>query len=222
MWLIGGSLLTGAGCVAARSVHPLSDPAKSKIDERLLGVWKRIEPNGDWTLLLIARGKLDGSTDPKWKDRYPTGAMQFQIVSWNADHTFSDGPIDHVLEFFPTQLGTKWYANLIEPSGYLGDQWDRLLGFQILSYEVRGDELRIYQCDEAALRKVVEAKELAGEVVKLKNRDARPKPGVKRSDEIQISITASTQNLQEFLKNGGDARLFPRDEKKTLVYHRMK
>lgn len=220
--LIGVLLLTVAGCVGARSVHPLSDPAKSKVDERLLGVWKHVEDNGNTTLLLIAKGELN-DFNAEWKGRYPTGGMQFQFLGgWKADHTIAFKKEDDAGDFFPTELGKEWYANLLEPSaGALEGKQNRPPRFGFLSYEVRGDELRIYLYDDDALRKAIEAKEIAGEIIKLKKQDVRPKPGVKNIDFL-IEITDTTQNLQKFLKNGGAAKIFPRNKKNTLLYRRMK
>ena len=52
-WIALLLLVTAAGCIA-EFVHPLSDPAKAKVDVALLGTWESVDKDDD-TIFEIAR-----------------------------------------------------------------------------------------------------------------------------------------------------------------------
>lgn len=79
VWIVGGLLLAVAGCIAI----PLGDPEKSKVDDKLAGIWiSHAEDNGDQTMFAATAydartyfvsefdfSKEKGTKDVKAKDR---------------------------------------------------------------------------------------------------------------------------------------------------------
>ena len=109
------------------------------------------------------------------------------------------------LRGYRTQLGETDYANCILPADTRSIP-PKPLRYTFFKYRVSGDTLDVWGMDFEETGRVIEAGTLDGET--------------ERDDDGKLNrafLTATTDELTAYLKNGGDAVLFPEDHRGTYV-----
>jgi hypothetical protein len=188
--------------------HPLIEPEKAKLDERLLGAWRFVKPDdkhGGYSYLFIGRSG----------DAFvPAGIMKAVSVDTNGDHSKLGSQTQY---FFPAEVGNVSLAHIIEnakplDSGYM--HWDRSKPqYQLLKYVVDKDKLAIYPLDYAAVKDAVVSGKLRGTVAKKQIHLA-----IFLEHEIdEVQLDESAENLSRFLSGGGEGLLFPERLKMSFV-----
>lgn len=179
---------------------PLSDPAKSKPDERLAGGWRQRGESGEVNdyRFAPAGGKL------------PASVMRLTGSSRKPDGTTEQ--IDPML-LFPTTIGEKTYLNVCdgkEPQVKLLEEkgWtdETVAAFLILRYQVTGDTLTVRWMDGDAKKGAVEAGKIKGKIEKDQDGNDR------------VHFTDTTENLTKFITAAGDDLFF----KDVLKLERVK
>ena len=176
----------------ADSTVPLSDPGKSKPDERLAGVWRQRGESGEVNNYRFAPagGKL------------PAAVMRVAGSSRKPDGTTEQ--FEATL-LFPTTLGEKTYLNVIEGKEeqikLLEDNgWtpETVTSYLILRYQVTGDVLTMQGIDGDAKKRAIEAGKIKGTIEK------------DSSKFTKVYFTDTTENLAKFVAEAGDD-LFRKD-----------
>jgi hypothetical protein len=172
------------------SKTPLSDPEKSKGDERLAGVWRGEGEKGEVSYYHVGRVG----------DEFPESVMRVVGIT----HT-KDGKIGAGDEFliFPTTIGDKSYLNvtdgqdkhikLVEEKGWTSET---VSGYWILRYRVVDDVLTIQGIDDAAQKRAIESGKIKGEI--------------KKGRFTEVFFTDTSENLVNFVAKAGDD-LFSKD-----------
>lgn len=171
--------------------HPLSDPQKSKPDERLTGVWQFRGDNGEMNYYHI--GHVG--------EKLPASLMRAFFVQHRTDGTMQSGE----LLVFPTSIGDHTYLNAAEakPSEFAqleekGWTDETINKYLILRYQITGDVLTLQLTDQEAKKRAVEAGTIKG--VTEKDRDGN----------TRVHFTDATENLAKFVAEAGDT-LFSKD-----------
>ena len=135
--------------------YPLSDPQKSKPDDRLAGVWRFRGDSGEMNYYHIGHGG----------EKLPASVMQVVFVQHMPDGNMQSGE----LLVFPTTIGDKTYLNvaeakpsqlkLLEEKGWTNEAVNAYL---ILRYQITGDVLTIQLIDSEAKKRAVEAGKIKG------------------------------------------------------------
>jgi hypothetical protein len=171
---------------------PLSDPGKSKADERLTGNWQLRNDDGSVNSyrFALAGGKL------------PASVMRVTGSSRKPDGTTEQ--FDPLL-LFPTTIGKKTYLNvtdgtepkvkLVEEKGWTAETVNTYL---IYRYQVTGDTLTVQWMDGDAKKRAVEAGKIKGKIEKDQDGNDR------------VHFTDTTENLTKFITAAGDD-LFAKD-----------
>jgi hypothetical protein len=211
-----------SGCNVA-SKNPLSNPNASKIDIRLLGVWRGTdEKNGDVIYYHVGladdeepREGITGYLDPtgleveQFDGKLPGGMLRIVGITHKKDFTLND---PGELLAFSTNLKGADYLNLIfleetKLKTLKENGWKNPESYIITKYKIDGDKLRIWGMESSAVKKAVESKQLAGEI-----HDDKSLTGVK------YTITAPTADLARYVAESGDS-LF---SKEAFVLERVK
>jgi len=206
--LLGVCLLATTACVESKSA--LSDPATSPQAPELYGTWKSTSASGDVTFAHIGAG-AEWPIDPAQSAVEP-GVMQFLLVSQTAaDNPPKPGSIrlskPFGMRFFVTEVDGKTYATCApDPDPTKAPAKPK--GYFFLKYQVDGDQLSVWDMNNEATARAVEAGRLGGTV----EREA----GRLKS----VVITDSSEKIAEFLADGGDEEVFL-DAGKT-IYERVK
>ena len=171
--------------------HPLSDPRKSKPDERLTGAWRFRGDNGEMNYYHIGHAGA----------KLPASVMRVFFVQHRTDGTMQSGE----LLVFPTSLGDKTYLNaaeakpsefaLLEEKGWTDEAINKYL---ILQYQIAGDVLTLQLVDQEAKKRAGDAEKIKGVIEK--DRDGNPR----------VHFTDTTENLAKFVAEAGDT-LFSKD-----------
>ncbi|MCY2986408.1 MAG: hypothetical protein NTY19_00830 [Planctomycetota bacterium] len=174
------------------STVPLSDPGKSKADERLAGVWRQRSESGEVNDYRFAPAG----------GKFPASVMRVAGSSRKSDGTTEQ--IEPLL-LFPTTIGDKTYLNvtdgtepkvkLVEEQGWTDETVNTYL---ILRYQVTGDTLAIQWMDGDAKKRAVEAGKIKGKI----NKD--------QDGNTRVSFTDTTENLTKFITTAGND-LFSKD-----------
>ena len=180
LFLIGVAVsLSVSGC---DSNNPLSDPQKSKADERLVGEWLNRGSDGD----VYYHARHAGEKLP---------ACMMRVVG--VKH--SKGKVEPAEEFlvFPTFLGDKTYLNVVvlgkddklskslDEKGWKAEAVD---SYMLYKYKFDGDKLVMYGIDEEAKRKAIKSGKVKGTVG---NNSAK--------------FTDTTENVAHFVMEAGDS-----------------
>ena len=151
--------------------NPLSDPQKSKPDDRLAGVWRFRGDGGEMNYYHIGHAG----------EKLPASFMQVVFVQHMTDGTMQSGE----LLIFPTTIGDKTYLNVVEATPSLlklleekGWTNEAVNAYLILRYQITGDVLTIQWIDSEAKKRAVEAGKIKGVIEKDQNgnTDASPTP----------------------------------------------
>lgn len=171
--------------------NPLSDPQKSKADDRLSGVWRFRGDNGEMNYYHIGHGG----------EKLPASVMRAFFVQHRTDGTMQCGE----LLIFPTSIGDQTYLNaaestpsqlvLLEEKGWTNEAINKYL---ILRYQITGDVLTLQLIDQEAKNRAVEAGKIKG--MSEKDRDGN----------TRVHFTDTTENLAKFVAEAGDD-LFSKD-----------
>ena len=179
--------------------NPLSDPQKSKPDDRLSGLWRFRGDSGEVNYYHIGPvgGKLAASI------------LRVVSVQHMPDRTMQSGE----LLVFPTTIGDKTYLNvadttpsqltLLEEKGWTDEA---IKEYVLLRYQITGDTLSIQWMDSDAKKRAIEAGKIKGVIEKDQDRNTR------------VHFTDTTENLAKFVAEAGDT-LFSKD---VLRLERMK
>jgi hypothetical protein len=166
--------------------NPLSDPQKSKPDDRLSGVWRFRGDGGEMNYYHIGHVAA----------KLPASVMQVIFVQH-----MTDGSIESdKLLIFPTTIGDKTYLNVAEATPSLLTQleekgWtnEAVNSYLILRYQITGDTLTIQWIDRDAKKRAVEAGKIKGTV-----------------EKDQGHFVDTTENHAKFVADAGDS-LFSKD-----------
>jgi hypothetical protein len=194
VWLAGLCLLA-TSCVP-ESENALSDANTASPDATVYGLWSIVHDNGDVQYLHVgaATGSDDAAAQPK--------LMQFCLLTHKADTKELSQPF--APRFFTARLDDASYANVIsEPENNQGKRT-----YWFFKYAVDGDRLSVWGLNWEETARVIEAGQLKGTV----ERDGK-------SRLTKVYITDTTENLQRFLRGGGDRTLF--SESGKMVYSRV-
>ena len=171
--------------------NPLSDPQKSKPDDRLSGVWRFRGDNGEMNYYHIGHAG----------EKLPASVMRVFFVQHMPDGKMQSGE----LLVFPTSLGDKTYLNaaeakpsqlaLLEEKGWTDETINKYL---ILRYQITGDVLTLQLIDQEAKKRAVEAGTIKGVIEK------------DRDGNTRVHFTDTTENLAKFVAEAGDD-LFSKD-----------
>lgn len=194
--LISMLLSMAATCVLFTSCFdskvPLSDPGKSKPDERLAGNWQVRNDDGSVNdyRFAPAGGKL------------PASVMRVTGSSRKPDGTTEK--VEPLL-LFPTTIGEKLYLNVCdgkEPQVKLLEEKGWTAGtvgdYSIFRYRVTAETLTVQWMDGDAKRRAVEAGKIKGQIEKDQDGTAR------------AHFTDTAENLAKFVAGAGDG-LFSKD-----------
>jgi hypothetical protein len=171
--------------------NPLSDPQKSKPDDRLAGVWRFRGESGEMNYYHFGHAG----------EKLPASLMRVVYVQ----HT-PDGKIQSAeLLAFPTTIGDKNYLNVseaepsqlksLEEKGWTDETFNKYL---ILRYQITGDVLTLQLIDQEAKKRAVETGKIKG--VMEKDKDGNP----------SVHFSDTTENLAKFVADSGD-ELFSKD-----------
>jgi hypothetical protein len=164
----------------------LSDPEKSKADERLAGVWRAEDEKGEVSYYHIGH----------FGDGLPKSVMRVVGIT----HT-KDGEIGAGGEFlvFPTTIGNKSYLNvtdgqdrhikLVREKGWTPET---VSSYWILRYRIVDDVLTIQGIDDAAKKRAIEGGKVEGVIEKKEGRLTK------------VVFTDTTENLAKFVAEAGD------------------
>jgi hypothetical protein len=193
VWLAGLCLLA-TSCVP-QSENPLSDRRTANPDATIYGLWSVVHDNGDVQYLHVGAASQDEAAEqPK--------LMQFCLLTHKADTKELRQPFAE--RFFASRLGDSSYGNvIIEPEN---DQDKTKYWF--FRYAVEGDHLSVWGMSWKETADVIEAGQLKGTV----RRDSKNRI-------TKVCLTDTTENLQRFLRAGGDQIVFS-DSGRT-VYSRV-
>jgi hypothetical protein len=191
-----------AGCMAI-SDQPLSDPAKSAVDEKLFGFWLVKDDGRGRDVWVFGRAPAVGKNDPP-------GLMRMASVRIS--------PKDEVDEpgsmlIFPSQIGGNSYFNVIDEKMFNAStkNWHTAkLAYLLAKYRVTGDRLEIWSGNYSRVGAAIDKGLVKGEVTREK--DGKVKTA---------KLTDTTENLAKFLQNGGDEALFGGDPSFVLTRVRL-
>lgn len=192
------SLLLTASCI--ESSNPISDPAKSIPDKKLIGAWQAKSENGDLSFVHfgLPQGKLG---------EHFVYSMQ---INHDKDHGLSTKGNEWRLVFI-SKLGKHSYFNSVvmtpeEIKNFEAGGWKprKETKFDIFRYELSGNTMKLLVPDQDALKKAVAEKKLKAE-----------------SQQFgQVRITDTSENLAKFLESEAKV-LFP-SSKAPMVFTRIK
>lgn len=170
---------------------PLSDPAASKPDARLAGVWRFRDPKEPGEVTYYHVGRAD--------EKLPEGVMRVVAVGHDRGNV---SPAENLL-VFPTVLEGKTYLNVTDGSEkalkVLREKgWTAMDKYFILRYEVDGDKLTCWIMDPDAKEKAIKAGKIQGTV-----------------KDYDIRFTDTTENLAQFVAGVGDS-LYIEDEPRRM------
>ena len=172
--------LCASGCDDSK--NPLSDPKTSKADERLLGVWRG--PNGDGEVYYHV-----GHAG----ENFPNNVMRIMEIT----HTNGEVEVPEEYLAFPTVIGDKTYLNLVHDGNEkLVKRFDKkgwkaadVDCYTFFKYKFDGDKLVMWIIDEQAKQNGIKA----GKV-----------KGVAEPNKI-AKFTDTTENVARFVAEAGDS-----------------
>jgi len=137
------------------SKNPLSDPQKSKVDKKLIGVWRNPTKDGEETFYHVGHAG----------DKFPKGMMRVVEI----DQT--EGELAPPTEYlaFPTVIGSKTYLNvvweekLVRQLDQKGWKVDMVAGYSFVKYQFDGDKLTVFLVDDAVKAKAIQDGKIKGE-----------------------------------------------------------
>ncbi|MGD9647132.1 MAG: hypothetical protein AB7U73_15585 [Pirellulales bacterium] len=195
------------GCV--ESEKPLSDPAISRMDQRLFGLWQRRDPDGAVEYLHIGgEYQVPLAAD---RARPEPGLMQYTSIRHEPNNRAAEAPSG--TRFFVTQIGGEDFGSWVFPQ----EEKDRgkPVHFAFYKYRVTPEQLEIWDMDRDATAAAIEAGKLKGVV----RRKQRTNAGDAAEYE-ELRITDSSENIAKFLADGGAKSCFLESGKAT--YQRVK
>jgi hypothetical protein len=183
------------------SKNPLSDPDRSIPDPQLYGVWIH-KKEGVTTTMVIGR-----ANEIERKD-VPVGIMRATKSSIDSKGLVSS-PTEWT--FFASALDSGGYMNRFDPSAlnyFKYNTWDKWVieNYTLVKYRVSGDKLEVWVGSETALGNAIQRGDLGGEVIRNKNNAV-----------IRGKLTASTDNLVNYINQGGTNILFPDSTKDVYI-----
>lgn len=200
-----------SGCVL--SENPLSDPARTVVDEDLCGAWARTQ-NGRIDQYAIV-GRPDGG-------KLPPGAMTLQLFDVDENKTTTTAP--SVFVFFISKLGKNEYWNLLvhpDPSdrGSVAplenvdfSKWLQKAEHRFLFCRAvrTKEEITLLEMDSEAVAKAVNEGKLRGRVSR----------NPKKIPELSVHLTESTANLEKLFGSDAATEFFAKDSSRT--YKKLK
>ncbi len=196
-----------AGCV--ESEQPLSEPAASRMDDRLFGLWQRRDPDGAIEYLHIG-GEYRAPLAANRSQPEP-GLMQYTSVRHEPNNRAAEAPSG--ARFFVTRIGDEDFGNWVFPQ----EEKDRgkPVHFAFYKYRVTPDKHDVWDMDRDVTASAIESGKLKGVV--------RRKTRVNAADPLEydeLRITDTSENIAKFLADGGAKTCFP--EKGHATYERVK
>ena len=175
--------LLASGC---DSKNPLSDPLKSKADERLVGIWQGrgddggVFDDGEWFYHVGHAG-----------DNFPACMMRVVMIQHQKGGVEPPGE----LLMFPSVLGRKTYLNIVvgldnklvkslDEKGWKAADVD---SYQLYKYQLDGDTLVLYGMDNGAKKKAINSGKIKG-----------------TEGNGSYRLTDTTENLARFIAEAGD------------------
>jgi hypothetical protein len=198
--------LTLTSCIP-ESEHPLSRLEDAAQDESLIGLWVQEEPN---EVHYVHIGAEVEKAVRRESDAPEPGLMRLWFVTHRKENGKARIETPFAMRFFVSKLGDDHYVNGVLPL----EDWRPQEGpsaptkFLFMKYKLDGDRLSVWFMDFQATAAVIEAGGLGGTVTR-------------EGKELKSAeLTASTEQLATFLKNGGAGKLFPEANKN--VYRRAR
>jgi hypothetical protein len=157
------------------SKNPLSDPQKSKADEKLIGVWRHRTKDGEETFYHVGRAG----------DKFPKGMMRIVEIAHAKGEV---GPPTEYLAF-PTVVGDKKYLNVVWEEKLVrqldenGWKADGIPGYSFVKYQLVGNDLTVFLMDDPAKAKAIKDGKIKGE---------------KHGNDLAM-FTDSTENVARFI-----------------------
>jgi len=163
---------------------PLSDPAKSKVDQRLAGVWQL--RNDDGSVSYYHFGRVG--------DKLPASVMRVAGIQHKPD--FAMEQFSELL-VFPTTIDGKTYLNVcdgkdeqlkvLEEKGWTAET---VHAFLIFKYQIKDDVLVVQGMDKDAKQRAIESGKIKGVIEK--------------DRFTTVRFTDTTENLAQFVAEAGD------------------
>lgn len=187
--------MTQTSCMV-ESEHPLIEPEKAKLDERLFGQWKTVVDDRTMHHFI---GK------PVEIANCPAGLIVRHGATFSAQHEIAWDA--QPLYGFAAKIGKDDYFHLI---GFQddGDIWKLtdwkqadIKSYLLIKYAVADGRLTYWPMNLETTAKAVDCGKLKGVVTRGKKR---------------VMLKESTENLRRFLENGGNTTLF-NDKEKTVL-----
>ena len=178
--------LSQSACVDIE--NPIFDPAKTEVDQKLVGQWLSPDPKEKSKIVVAAAKNLKGA---------PAGLMSL-------DDTSGQGGKDEKIYAFGGKVGNETYLHLAIMKKN-ANEWTKnnIEAHWLMKYAVDGDRWTLWLMDPDATAKVIEGGKLKGLV---------KKGGFGK--EVKVQDTA--ENLRKFLSDGGHATVFHDKGKLTL------
>ena len=195
LFLLGVAVcLFASGCDDSK--NPLSDPQTSKADERLVGVWRGENDDGETYYHVGHAG-----------EKFPSSVMRIVMIEHRK------GRVESAEEYFAfaTAIGSGTYLNVVldgdkklvagrEEKGWKAVEAD---SYKFFKYQFDGDKLVMWLMDDASKRKAIEGGKVKGG--QEPNRPAK--------------FTDTTENVARFVAEAGDSLW---DMKDPLRFERVK
>ncbi|MEN6407899.1 MAG: hypothetical protein ABFC77_15705 [Thermoguttaceae bacterium] len=203
LWLLPVFCFLMASCIDSK--NPLCPPKTSKADPALKGVWRMTHDDGQVEYCHV--GAASG--------KFPAGVLRLVLI--NQD---KDGSIERPTEIlaFPTSIGKNRYLNVVVTEDEKLDLltkngWNPELvhGYFILKYRIQDDVLTLWNMDQDAKRRAIEAGTIQGEI------------GKKDSTIGQsVCFTDTPEKLTALLTSPEGDKLFNKSPEGLQVYKRIK
>lgn len=192
--VLSAVLLAVCSTSCVESKHPLSDAAQARVDESVIGIWMKVT-DGTTSILMIGRNRGDS---------LPEGTMRFAQSQIDEDGVVTS----HDGRCFVTYLGGNRYLNtfgLPEEGGI-----ENVEQYSFIKYRLNGNRLEIWYASPSGAGKAIRAGRLQGKTTY--------DPELELPDEFLSSeLTSATDQLSQYLQNGGDAQLFPDHKREVFV-----
>ncbi len=178
-----------AGCCPTTSLHPLSDPATPRCDERLLGVWYAGDAREQ---VYIHVGRRDDAL------------TEVLVVE---HHTGGSVRVSEPFLAFPANVCGHDFLNVVYTSS--GLEPGSTAEYILVRYELSDgeDTLSLYCWDERFIEEAIRKDELQGEIT-FQDIPVDETSGFRISKVSCTRITEGTDGLVRFVRTCGPARLF--------------
>ncbi len=173
------ALLLLAGC--DDSTNPLSPPTTSKPDERLVGVWRLRDKEGNVTYYHVG---------------HPVEALPGSVIQVvQVTHTKQGLQKPIPVLAFPTVIGDRTYLNVTGQLIQERNGW-KSNGYFLFRYQMDGERLLLWRMDTDAKETAIDSSKIRG----FSDHEKSKKAWLRK-----VRFTDTTENLACFVANAGDS-----------------